>query len=447
MKWLTSTQVKWTFFGIIFGSLFPIAGTLFEINLQNLPLSWRGAMLAQKGDQILWIVDLAPLILGILFNIIGNREQELQHKNFKLDETNQQLIGLQSQMEQGIRERTAKIEQTNQQLQRRAEQFEAIAQISRTINTIQNQEDLLSRVTHMISQSFGFYHVGIFLMQEENQFAVLRAANSEGGERMLARGHRLEVGQKGIVGLVASTGIPRVALDTGTDSVYFDNPDLPNTRSEMALPLKIGTQVIGALDVQSIEPNAFSQEDINILSVLADQVSTALENARLHEDASEALSRAENAFRQATREAWSDIRRFVPFVGYHYDGINANPLNSSTDNGQTERLKEAYAIPVELRGTPIGKLRITPTTTGHQWTEDEIAIIQATAERVALAIENARLVLESQKRAAKEQIIGQITGKIGSSINLRNVLQTAVEELGKAIPGSEIVIKLENDRK
>lgn len=447
MNWLTSTQGKWTLFGIIFGSLFPIAGTIYEINLQNFPFSWKSIVLAQSKEPILWIVDLAPIILGILFNIIGNREQELQHKNSILDQTNQQLIGLQSQLEQGISERTSAIELANRQLQRRAEQFEAIAQISKVISSIQNQEDLLNRVTHMISQSFGFYHVGIFLLDEKNQYAILRAANSEGGEKMLSHGHNLVVGQTGIVGLVTSTGTPRVTLDTGTDSFYFDNPNLPDTRSEMALPLKIGTRVIGALDVQSTEPNAFFQEDINILSVLADQVSTALENARLHEEAREALSRAENAYRQVTGEAWSDIRRFTPVLGYHYDGFDAKPLNKPKDNGQTGPLNEAYTVPVQLRGASIGRLRVSPPLTGHQLTESEIAIIQATAERVALAIENARLVLESQNRAAKEQIIGQITGKIGSSINLRNVLQTAVEELGKAIPGSEIVIKLENDRK
>lgn len=448
MKWLTSTQAKWTFFGIIFGCLFPIAGTLFEINLQNIPFTWNSALLAQRSEQILWIVDLAPFILGILFNIIGNREQELQYKNSVLDETNQQLIGLQLQMEQGISERTSEIEHANQQLQRRAEQLEAIAQISRVISSFQNQEDLLNRVTHMVSQAFNFYHVGIFLLDEKNQNAVLRAANSKGGEKMLSRGHRLEVGQTGIVGLVTSTGTPRVALDTGTDAVYFDNPDLPDTRSEMALPLKIGTQIVGALDVQSTGSNAFSQEDINILSVLADQVSTALENARLHEEAREALLRAENAYRQVTSEAWSDIHRFIPVVGYHYDGINAKPLDTptnNTNNSQTERLNKAFTVPVQLRGASIGRLRINPPVAGHQWTEDEIAIIQSTAERVALAVENARLILESQKRASKEQVIGEISSKISASINLDSILQTTLREMGRILPGADISIQVENE--
>jgi hypothetical protein len=140
--------------------------------------------------------------------------------------------------------------------------------------------------------------------------------------------------------------------------------------------------------------------------------------------------------------SWSNVRRFSSLTGYRFDGTESEPLNQPTNGTQPESRQEAFSVPVQLRGEPIGRLRIKPTSEGYSWTDDEIAIIQATAERVALAIENARLVLESQERASKELIIGEITGKIGSSINLRNVLQTAVEELGHAIPGSEVVIQL-----
>ncbi len=243
---------------------------------------------------------------------------------------------------------------------------------------------------------------------------VLRAANSEGGKRMLKRKHRLEVGQTGIVGYVTSTGNPRVALDTGADAVYFDNPDLPETHSEMALPLKAGGQVIGALDVQSTEPNAFTQEDVNILSTLADQVSAAIQNARLYEESREALAQAEAVSRQLTSQAWTNIQRFTPLVGYHFDGTKPEPLTQPTNGKQTKSQKDAFSVPVQLRGKSIGRLRINPAVDGHEWTEDEMAIIRATAERVALAAENARLILESQKNAAKEQVIGEISSKIGA---------------------------------
>ena len=357
-----------------------------------------------------------------------------------------QLRNLIGGLEQRVAERTSELESANLQIERRAKQFEAIAQVSRIISSIQEQEELLPRITHMISRYFGFYHVGIFLLDENKQFAVLRAANSEGGKRMLARKHSLGVGQTGIVGHVTSTGNPRIALDTGTDSVYFDNPDLPDTRSEMALPLTSGGRVIGALDVQSTEPNAFTQEDVDILSILADQVSIAIQNARLYEESREALAQAETISRQLTGEAWTDIRRISPLVGYRFDGTKPEPLTQPTNGKQAKNQEGALSIPVQLRNVSIGKLRIKPAADGHQWTEDEIAIIRATAERVALAAENARLILESQKNAAKEQVIGEISSKIGAAINLDNILQTTLREMGRILPGAEISIQVvDND--
>jgi len=381
------------------------------------------------------------LVTSSLNNALANARQAV--RNFQA--SNEELRTLQNELETRVESRTTELETANQQAQHRAEQFEAIAQVSKTISSIQNQEELITRITRMISQRFGFYHVGIFLVDENKQYAVLRAANSEGGQRMLDRGHRLGVGQTGIVGYVTSTGIPRIALDTGTDAVYFDNPDLPETRSEMALPLKIGNQVFGALDVQSTEANAFAQEDISILSVLADQVSAAFENAQLHEEAKGALSKAEAAYRQVTGEAWSGIRRLTPVVGYHFNGANAEPLNMPTNDNQVQAPDDSYTVPVQLRGATIGKLRIKSSTNGRQWTDDEIAVIQATAERVALAVENARLILESQKRASKEQVIGEVSSKIGASVNLDNILQTTLREMGRILPGAEISIQVENE--
>jgi GAF domain-containing protein/HAMP domain-containing protein len=393
------------------------------------------------------LVDVSKEIMDGSFDrqVEVHTEDEIGQLGKAFNDMAMQVRGFVQTLEDRVAERTTELEQASHQVQYRAKQFESIAQVSRVISSIQNQEELLRRITRMISQYFGFYHVGVFLLSDDRQFAVLRAANSEGGQQMLERGHRLEVGQTGIVGFVTSTGNPRIALDTGTDAVYFDNPDLPNTRSEMALPLKVSGRVVGALDVQSTESNAFTSEDINILSALADQVSAAMENVRLHEETQEALAKAEAASRQLTGRAWADIQRVAPVAGYRYDGTKAEPLKVSTNGEQAKPLKEAFSVPVQLRGESIGSLRIKPTADGHQWSEDEIAIIQATAERVALAIENARLVSESQKNASKEQVIGEASSRISSAINLDNILQTALREMGRIIPGADISIQIENE--
>jgi GAF domain-containing protein len=147
------------------------------------------------------------------------------------------------------------------------------------------------------------------MLDESGRYAVLRAANSSGGQRMLARRHRLIVGTEGIVGHAVSTNRPRIALDVGADAAYFDNPDLPNTRSEMALPLHSGNTVIGALDVQSVQESAFDEQDIQVLTALAEQVSAAIENARMFQESQVALAQAEDAYRQYVRQEWDRFLR------------------------------------------------------------------------------------------------------------------------------------------
>ncbi len=121
-------------------------------------------------------------------------------------------------------------------LQRRAIQLQTAAEVSRDASAVRDLPELLNRIVTLIRDRFGFYHAGIFLLDDAQEYAVLQAASSEGGRRMLARGHRLTVGETGIVGYVTGTGEARIALDVGEDAAFFDNPDLPATRSEMALP-------------------------------------------------------------------------------------------------------------------------------------------------------------------------------------------------------------------
>lgn len=163
----------------------------------------------------------------------------------------------------------------------RTRQIRTAAEVARDAAVIRNVDELLDATVNLISARFGHYHAGIFLLDEHGVDAVLKAASSPGGKHMLARGHRLAVGKVGLVGYVTGTGKPRIALDVGADSVHFANPDLPKTRSELALPLRVGERVIGALDVQSTEANAFDENDVIVLQTMADQVAIALENARL----------------------------------------------------------------------------------------------------------------------------------------------------------------------
>jgi GAF domain-containing protein len=283
--------------------------------------------------------------------------------------------------------------------------------------------------------------VGIFLLDTRREYAILVAANSKGGKNMLKRNHRLLVGETGIVGYVTKSGQPRVALNTGQDSVYFNNPDLPGTHSEIALPLRIGADIFGALDVQSIQTNAFSQEDIGILTTLADQVSVAIQNARSYQQTREALALAEAASVQSSEQQWKKFLTSQNAQGFSFDGVETIQLTPS----DKER-PHSLTIPLTLRGTKIGTIKLSASDPDRMWTDDEISMVQAAAERTSLALESARLLKEALKRAAKERVIGEISAKIGSSSNLESLLQIAIQELGNTLPGTDVAIQFKKNQ-
>jgi len=215
----------------------------------------------------------------------------------------------------------------------------------------------------------------------------------------------------------------------------------------------VGEDVIGALDVQSTVPNAFDQEDINILTTLADQVGIAIQNARQYEETRKALAESEALSRQFIQSAWRQFTESQNLIGVHHTGARATLLyrdsadtekgnNVGWDQPRTDSDRATLSVPIKLREEVIGSVDIRAPG-GRKWEQDELDIVAAIIERAALAMENARLLQESQRRAAKEQKVAEVMAKIGASINIRNVLQSAVEELGRAIPGSEVLIQLD----
>jgi nitrate/nitrite-specific signal transduction histidine kinase len=289
--------------------------------------------------------------------------------NSMADDIQNLITGLEKRVEErtvDLAIRSKELETANIRIQRRAAQFEALAQVTQTITAIRDLQQLLPRITTVISEIFDFYHVGIFLLDEINQYAILSAANSEGGQKMLARKHRLRVGEEGIVGAAVSTGKPRIAMDVGEDAVFFTNAELPDTHSEMALPLISKNIIVGALDVQSVEIGAFSNEDIQMLSLLADQVSLAIENARLFDETRRSLSEAEMISRRATRETWQRLPEQQNLLGYRYNVTGATPLKelvklaepASSKRKDQETESTQAVVPIELRGEIIGTLLV-----------------------------------------------------------------------------------------
>lgn len=405
-------------------------------------------------------IILPVLLLGCasIIQLLMNRLNENIMKARKSEQRylaeNQALSELQTTLENRVAQRTIDLENANRNNERRARQFEAVAQVSAIISNIQDFETLIARITQVISEQFGHYHTGIFLLDEAREFAILRAANSSGGQKMLARNHKLQVGQTGIVGYVTATGRPRIALDVGADAVFFDNPDLPGTRSEIALPLLIGGQIIGALDVQSERENAFSTDDITVLETLANQVSIAIQNTRTIEDARKSLAEAQSAYSESVQQAWKVMRPQSLGAGLQWSESTVKPLESQIQEAHVQNTfahgittlpvdaSGKLAVPIRIRGQVIGVMSLN-NNTNTKWTSDDIDIAEAVAERLSLAIETATLLRTTQQRADIERITTEITSKISSSSRFDTILQTAAQELSKALGGSDVLVQIE----
>jgi putative methionine-R-sulfoxide reductase with GAF domain len=324
---LTTTM----FAGFLLGgyAAMAIAGLSIAADLSMVVMTKPGILpdpLLPLNPSTLWLGLAANLIAAVVVLYLADRSMKATlHRARSTEraqfEANRELQAIRESLETQVAERTgdlvarsAELIDTNRRLessvrtsQKRAALLQASADVSRTVAKIRELDQLLPQVTRLISKHFGFYHAGVFLIDKPSQYAVLRAASSAGGQRMLARRHKLRVGSPGIVGYATVTGKTRVALDVGVDAIHFDNPDLPDTRSEMAVPLQVGAELIGALDVQSTEEAAFAEEDVTVLALLADHIAVAIENARLIQESQRALASAEDAYRRYLRKEWDDF--------------------------------------------------------------------------------------------------------------------------------------------
>jgi GAF domain-containing protein len=389
------------------------------------------------AQDIAVVLGLGGFFIYILINGLENAIKRSRTSLMELEAANTEL----SQAQADLNARSLELITTNKTLQKRTERLRTVAEVARTATAVQNFDQLLSLITPIISKQLGYYHVGIFLVDDDKQFAILRSANTDGGLKMLARGHRLKVGEQGIVGFVTQTGNPRIALDVGQDPVFFNNPDLPNTSSELALPLKASGKIIGVLDLQSTEVNGFIEDDVSLLTILADQVAISIQNALSSEQAQRSLREAEIASSQLTGLAWKGHMETTQTKGYRYDGVKSEALK---DASASRKDKDGLSMPIQLRGQTIGHLKLKASASSHEWTDDELAIIEATTERVALALDGARLLEDAQKRAARESFLSEMGTKLGASFQLDSILRDTVEELGQTLKGSTVSFQLVN---
>jgi GAF domain-containing protein/HAMP domain-containing protein len=342
--------------------------------------------------------------------------RELAELAIDFNTMTENLSDLINDLEQRVDARTADIE-------RKTDQLRAASFIARQTAEVHDLASLLDIVVRLVSDQFGFYHTGIFLINEAGDEAVLQAASSEGGLRMIENGHSIAVGSLSIVGYALSLKKPRIVFDVGPDAVLFNNPDLPMTRSEAALPLVVRNKVLGVLDIHSDKPQAFGTEDIDILQTLADQIAIAIENARLLDESQAAVMQLETLTAERTGEAWNkELNKRERVFTYTPLGLRAEKVPVKDEN--------TINTAITLRGHRIGNISISRKEDAAWNTTDEDFILEV-ANQIGLAIDNIRLLEDATLRAKQEQIVGRLATRFGQSLDIDTLLQTAARELGQ----------------
>lgn len=345
-------------------------------------------------------------------------------------------------LEQQVAERT-------RELRRRSGYLEAAAEVGRVAASILDMEQLLAAVVDLIRSRLELYYVGLFLTDELGEWAVLRAGTGEPGQQMLARQHRLQVGGASMIGQCVVSGEGRIALDVGAEAIRFDNPALPDTRSEAALPLRSRGRILGALTIQSTAAAAFDQETITVLQTMADQVAVALDNALLFAGSQENLKLMQRLYGEASAQAWTELARLQGYAGYRSDAQGLTEVHAALPPELRVYLRAEEELPapapdvagrlplvapIRVSGRLIGAIHTSRPAAEGAWSEEEIQLLRVLTDQLGVVLEGARLYQETQRRASRERLVGEITARMRQSLDVATVLRTTAAELGR-LPG------------
>jgi GAF domain-containing protein len=455
----------------VLGAFYVEASGLLVVD--QLPLS--------LADPIFVIIPLA--LIGVLLRYAINGlseaiERSRQNERAQI-EANRELEMLQASLEHRVAERTSELE-------RRSVQLQAAAEVGQAVTSILDTGELIWRVAELIQERFELYHVGLLLLDETGEWAVYRAGSGEAGRELQERGFRLRVGGDSMVGWCTANGQVRAAQDVDVDGLHFAHPLVPETRSEAALPLIARGQVLGALSVQSSQVGTFDPSTVAALRTMADQVAVALDNARLFAESEEALEATRRAYGQLSRQAWTELLRGRTDWGYRFDhqglavvegdwqpemidALRAGKMvvrNAAFPSGaHPERVGgegpesvegedslaasagdglggPALALPLKMREDVIGVLSFHKDPEDEAWTSSEMETLHRLTDQLGVALESAQLFQLTQRRAAREQAIRQVTDQMRRAVDVEAILKSTVAELAEALGVPRAYIRL-----
>jgi GAF domain-containing protein/HAMP domain-containing protein len=380
-----------------------------------------------------------------------NRQDEIGALAVAFNSMTAQLRNLIGNLEARIADRT-------RQLQSRNEQLLAAADVGRSVTTILDAQQLMQRVVDLIQQRFDLYYVGLFLVDEKREWAVLNAGTGRAGQAMRRRGHRLRIGEDSMIGWSVFHDQARIALEVGAEEVRLKDPvraatsDLPDTRSEAAIPLRSRGQVLGAITIQSTKPGAFDREMIAVFQTMADQVAIALDNARLFSEAQQTIETAHQAYTELSHQAWLEKLRDRPLT-FRRDTSGVTPLATTASGDGDSGLK----IPIKIRDRVIGYINAQkrPPSVAEisaekaqtlqdrpDWKPEEVNLLEAVVDQLGVALDSARLFEQTQYQAERERIVGEVSSRIRSSLDVQTIIQTAVREMRDALDLQDVEIRI-----
>jgi GAF domain-containing protein/HAMP domain-containing protein len=339
-------------------------------------------------------------------------------------------------LETRVFERTQELERQNLQIQ-------TAARIAQEASSSDNIDEVLTRTVDLIVNRFGYYQAGIFLLDETKTNVILRSIAGPASGEMLFSKHQLKIGESSIVGKVALTGTPRVALEVESDKSQYKDTQSPETQSEIALPMKVGDEIIGVLDVQRQSSNAFQDSDIYVLRILADLVSVTIHNAKLKDEVQESLNELEKLYGEYSHRSWNKYATQGTIHGYMYDHSGVHPIRDE-QSGEYVSLhtdEPSINVPLTIRGGVIGTLIVYPGE--NLFSPDDINLIEDIGTRISQSMESARLFTETQRRASNERLVRQASSHMRETIDIESVLRTAVDDIYNTLNLLQVSIRLQ----
>ena len=406
-------------------TMWQLIGIGVILTLAGLTLLWFAAR--QIAQPVKKITQRAQEVAAGDFNkrVEIESQDEIGHLAVAFNSMTDQLQNLFGSLEEQVQARTAELTLSMEVGQRAA--------------AIRSVDELLPTITEFIRARFDLYYTHVYFVDDVGENLIIRAGTGAVGEQLLARRHSLPVGPGSIVGRVAAEGRSIVVPDTAASDIHKPNPLLPETRSELAVPLLVEGRVLGVLDMQSNRANTFTEQNVTVFEAMATQLAIAIDSAQQWARNQEAQRRSEEAVRQLTREVWAErLAQRRGKLAFAYDLATITPLDQANESGATHN---GYTVPLVVQNQPIGQLAVA-VPSDQRWSAEEEDLLAAVAQQLAQKAENLRLFEQTQERASREHLARQIADRIRASRDIETALKTAAEELSRALGASRAVVDL-----